>query len=55
MGVLPRPYPKRLAWLVPVRKDLLHAIIWLLSFLFNRIEWRSERMRLRRDGTLARG
>jgi ceramide glucosyltransferase len=41
------------AWLVPL-KDLLQAAIWLLSFLGNRIEWRGERLRLRRDGTLVR-
>jgi ceramide glucosyltransferase len=41
------------AWLVPV-KDLLHAAIWLLAFLGNRIEWRGQQMRLRRDGTLER-
>ena len=48
------PYP-RLAygWLVPV-KDLLQAAIWLLAFMGNRIEWRGERMRLRRDGNLTR-
>jgi ceramide glucosyltransferase len=40
-------------WMAPV-KDLLQAMIWLLAFLGNRIEWRGERMRLRRDGTLER-
>jgi len=45
--------PLRYAWLIPL-KDLLQAIIWLLAFLGNRIEWRGERMRLRRDGTLER-
>jgi ceramide glucosyltransferase len=39
-------------WLVPV-KDLLQAMIWVLAFLGNRIEWRGQRLRLRRDGTLA--
>src|SRR5207244_3557069 len=38
-------------WLVPV-KDLLQAALWLLAFLGNRIEWRGQRLRLRRDGTL---
>lgn len=38
-------------WLVPV-KDLLAAATWLLSFTGNRIEWRGENYRLRRDGTL---
>ena len=36
-------------------KDLLQAVIWLLAFLGNRIEWRGELMRLRKDGTLVRG
>jgi hypothetical protein len=36
-------------WLV-WGKDLLQTAIWLLAFLGNRIEWRGERMRLRRDG-----
>jgi ceramide glucosyltransferase len=40
-------------WLVLI-KDLLQAAIWLLSFLGNRIEWRGQSMRLRRDGTLLR-
>lgn len=39
-------------WLIPL-KDLFQALIWLLAFLGNRIEWRGQRMRLRRDGTLA--
>jgi len=38
-------------WLVPV-KDLLAAATWLLAFTGNRIEWRGDRYRLRRDGTL---
>ncbi len=42
------------SWLVPV-KDLLQAAIWVLAFMGNRIEWRGERMRLLRDGTLVRG
>jgi ceramide glucosyltransferase len=41
------------AW-VALAKDLLQVAIWLLAFLGNRIEWRGERMRLRRDGTLVR-
>ena len=40
-------------WLVLV-KDLLQAAVWLLAFLGNRIEWRGELMRLRRDGTLTK-
>jgi ceramide glucosyltransferase len=35
-------------------KDLLQAAIWLLAFTGNRVEWRGETMRLRRDGTLVR-
>jgi len=40
-------------WLAPV-KDLLQAVIWALAFAGNRIEWRGQRMRLRRDGTLVK-
>jgi ceramide glucosyltransferase len=42
-----------LAWLAPV-KDLLQTAIWALAFLGNTIEWRGEKMQLRRDGTLIR-
>ena len=35
-------------------KDLLQALIWAGAFAGNRIEWRGERYRLRRDGTLER-
>ncbi|MGO8928412.1 MAG: glycosyltransferase [Limisphaerales bacterium] len=49
----PSPAPGRSAWLIPL-KDLLQAAIWLLAFLGNKIEWRGQRMRLRRDGTLER-
>jgi ceramide glucosyltransferase len=45
--------PGRYAWLILV-KDLLQAAMWLLAFLGNRIEWRGQRLRLRRDGTLER-
>ena len=38
-------------WLVPV-KDLLQAAVWLGAFLGNTVEWRGQRMKLRRDGTL---
>jgi hypothetical protein len=38
-------------WLVPV-KDLLQAALWVGAFAGNHIEWRGERYRLRRDGTL---
>lgn len=40
-----------LGWLV-LMKDLLQTCLWGLAFLGNRIEWRGEKMRLRRDGTL---
>ena len=41
-------------WFVPV-KDLLQAALWLGAFAGNCIEWRGERHRLRRDGTLVKG
>ena len=41
-------------WWMALLKDLLQAVIWLLAFAGNRIEWRGERMRLLRDGTLGR-
>jgi len=41
-------------WLVPV-KDLLQAMIWLLAFCGNTVEWRGRKMKLRRDGTLEDG
>ena len=40
-------------WLVPV-KDLLQAVLWLLAFAGNRIEWRGERFRLRPNGILVK-
>jgi ceramide glucosyltransferase len=40
-------------WLIPL-KDILQTAIWFLAFLGNRIEWRGQRLRLRRDGTLVR-
>jgi ceramide glucosyltransferase len=43
----------RYAWLAPI-KDLLQTVIWALAFLGNRVEWRGERLRLKRDGTLVR-
>jgi hypothetical protein len=49
----PSQAPGRYAWLIPL-KDLLQAVMWLLAFLGNRIEWRGQRLRLRRDGTLER-
>jgi ceramide glucosyltransferase len=38
-------------WLVPV-KDLLQGAIWLAAFFGNQIEWRGQKMRLRRNGEL---
>jgi hypothetical protein len=38
-------------WLVPI-KDLLQAAIWFGAFLGNRVEWRGQKFKLRRDGTL---
>jgi hypothetical protein len=49
----PARAPLRYSWLIPL-KDLLQAAIWLLAFLGNRVEWRGQQMRLRRDGTLER-
>jgi ceramide glucosyltransferase len=40
-------------WMPPL-KDLLQTAIWLLAFIGNRVEWRGQRMRLRRDGTLVK-
>jgi ceramide glucosyltransferase len=40
-------------WLVPL-KDIFQALIWLLAFAGNQIEWRGEKYRLRRDGALQR-
>ncbi len=39
------------AWLV-LLKDGLQVAIWALAFTGNRIEWRGQKLRLRRDGTL---
>ncbi len=43
----------RYAWLAPI-KDLLQTAIWALAFLGKTVEWRGEKMRLQRDGTLVR-
>jgi ceramide glucosyltransferase len=40
-------------WLPPL-KDLLQTAIWLLAFIGNHVEWRGQRMRLHRDGTLVK-
>jgi len=40
-------------WLALI-KDLLQVAIWMLAFAGNQIEWRGQRMRLRRDGTLTK-
>jgi ceramide glucosyltransferase len=39
------------SWLVPM-KDLLQAAVWMGAFLGNTVEWRGQKMHLRRDGTL---
>ena len=41
-------------WLVPV-KDWLQFALWVGAFSGNTVEWRGQRMRLRRDGTLEDG
>lgn len=38
-------------WLVPV-KDLLQVATWLGAFAGSTVEWRGQKMKLRRDGTL---
>jgi ceramide glucosyltransferase len=38
-------------WLVPA-KDLLQVALWLGAFMGNTVEWRGQRMKLRRGGTL---
>lgn len=40
-------------WLVPT-KDLLQAALWLMAYAGNTVEWRGQRLRLRRDGTLVK-
>ena len=44
---------RRYFWLAPV-KDVLHTAIWLCAFMGNHIEWRGQKYRLRRDGTLVK-
>lgn len=41
----------RWLWLIPLR-DMLAFVIWALSFLGNRVEWRGSRFRLRPGGKL---
>ena len=38
-------------WLVPV-KDLLQIVLWFGAFLGRTVEWRGQRMKVHRDGTL---
>lgn len=40
-------------WLAPV-KDIFQVVVWTAAFMGQTIEWRRERYRLRRDGTLVR-
>lgn len=51
---LTRQRPKLSHLPLALIKDLLQTAIWLMAFLGSSIEWRGERMRLRRDGTLVR-
>ena len=49
--VLKLPGLVRDAWMVPL-KDLLAALIWLVSLSGNEVEWGGERFRSGRDGTM---
>jgi ceramide glucosyltransferase len=49
-----RAVPAGYFWM-PWFKDLLQVMLWGLAFLGNRVDWRGQRMKLRRDGTLVRG
>jgi ceramide glucosyltransferase len=40
-------------WLVPL-KDVLQAALWLMAYAGNTVEWRGQRLRLRKDGTLTK-
>jgi len=42
-----------LFWLV-LLKDLVQVGLWFFAFMGNSVEWRGERMKLQRDGTLVR-
>jgi ceramide glucosyltransferase len=46
-GLLVSPF-----WLVPV-KDLLQVVLWFGAFLGRTVEWRGQRMKLHRDGTVS--
>ena len=39
-------------WLVPV-KDLLQVVLWFGAFLGRTVEWRGQRMKLHRDGSVS--
>ncbi len=41
-------------WILVPFKDLLQTALWFGAFIGNRIEWRGQRMTLKRDGTLQR-
>jgi ceramide glucosyltransferase len=46
---------KGIGWAAPLLvpfKDLVQVAIWAGAFVGNRVEWRGERYRLRRDGTI---
>lgn len=42
---------RRYFWLVPVR-DLLSFVIWCLSWVGNKVEWRGRRFKVQGDGTM---
>lgn len=49
----PASKPFRYLWLVPI-KDVLQFGIWFCAFAGNRIEWRGQSFRLKKDGTLVK-
>jgi ceramide glucosyltransferase len=40
-------------WLAPL-KDLLQFLLWVMAYAGNHVEWRGQRLHLRRDGTLVK-
>ena len=46
--------PQMSAFWLPVLKDVLQVSIWIAAFSGSTVEWRGQRMVLKRDGTLAR-
>ena len=47
------PAPLRWWWLIPL-KDLAQIALWLLAFTGGSVEWRGQKLRLLRDGTLVK-